>query len=67
MQLFSWTLLEGEGSAWDWFLLHDDKSIKTIRDFLHDFLESLGMIRMRFTVSWLMTLWKNGRGKIFQI
>jgi hypothetical protein len=42
MQLFSWTLLEGEGSAWDWFLLHDDKSIKTIRDFLHDFLERFG-------------------------
>jgi hypothetical protein len=42
MQLFSWTLLEGDGSAWDWFLLHDDKSIKTIRDFLHDFLERFG-------------------------
>jgi hypothetical protein len=42
MQLFSWTLLEGDGSAWDWFLLRDDKSIKTIRDFLHDFLERFG-------------------------
>jgi hypothetical protein len=42
MRLFSWTLLEGQGSAFDWFLLHEDKSIKTIRDFLHDFLESFG-------------------------
>jgi hypothetical protein len=42
MRLFSWTLLEGQGSACDWFLLHEDKSIKTIRDFLHDFLERFG-------------------------
>jgi hypothetical protein len=42
MILFSWTLLEGQGSACDWFLLHEDNSIKTIRDFLHDFLERFG-------------------------
>jgi hypothetical protein len=42
MSLFSWTLLEGQGSACDWFLIHKDKSIKTIRDFLHDFLERFG-------------------------
>jgi hypothetical protein len=42
MLLFSWTLLEGQGSACDWFLIHKDKSIKTIRDFLHDFLERFG-------------------------
>ena len=42
MVLFSWTLLEGQGSACDWFLIHKDKSIKTIRDFLHDFLERFG-------------------------
>jgi hypothetical protein len=42
MRLFSWTLLEGQGSACDWFLLHEDNSIKTIRDFLHDFLERFG-------------------------
>jgi hypothetical protein len=42
MRLFSWTLLEGQGSACDWFLIHKDKSIKTIRDFLHDFLERFG-------------------------
>jgi hypothetical protein len=42
MQLFSWTLLEDQGSACYWFLMQDDKSIKTIRDFLHDFLERFG-------------------------
>jgi hypothetical protein len=42
MILFSWTLLEGQGSAYDWFLLHEDNSIKTLRDFLHDFLERFG-------------------------
>jgi hypothetical protein len=42
MRLFSWTLLEGHGSACDWFLIRNDKSIKTIRDFLHDFLERFG-------------------------
>jgi hypothetical protein len=42
MRLFSWTLLEGQGSACDWFLIHKVKSIKTIRDFLHDFLERFG-------------------------
>jgi hypothetical protein len=42
MRLFSWTLLEGHGSACDWFLIHKDKSIKTIRGFLHDFLERFG-------------------------
>jgi hypothetical protein len=42
MRLFSWTLLEGQGSACDWFLIHEDKSVKTIRDFLHDFLERFG-------------------------
>jgi hypothetical protein len=42
MRLFSWTLLEGQGSACDWFLIHKDKSIKTIQDFLHDFLERFG-------------------------
>jgi hypothetical protein len=42
MLLFSWTLLEGQGSACDWFLIHKDKSIKTIWDFLHDFLEIFG-------------------------
>jgi hypothetical protein len=42
MNMFSWTLLEGQGSACDWFLMHDDKSIKNIRDFLHDFLERFG-------------------------
>jgi hypothetical protein len=35
--LFWW-----EGYASDWFLLHEDNSIKTIRDFLHDFLERFG-------------------------
>ena len=39
MLLFSWTLLEGQRSACDWLLIHKDKSIKTIRDFLHEFLE----------------------------
>jgi hypothetical protein len=34
--------LEGQESAFDWFLIHKDKSIKTIRDFLHDFLERFG-------------------------
>jgi hypothetical protein len=42
MQLFSWTLLEGHGSAGDWFLIRNEKSIKNIRDFLHDFLERFG-------------------------
>jgi hypothetical protein len=42
MCMFSWTLLEDQGSACDWFLMHDDKSIKNIRDFLHDFLERFG-------------------------
>jgi hypothetical protein len=42
MSMFSWTLLEDQGSACDWFLMHDDKSIKNIRDFLHDFLERFG-------------------------
>jgi hypothetical protein len=42
MQLFSWTLLEGHGSACDWFLIRNEKSIKTIRDFLHEFLERFG-------------------------
>jgi hypothetical protein len=42
MQLISWTLLEGDGYACNWFLLHEDNSIKTIRDFLHDFLEIFG-------------------------
>jgi hypothetical protein len=42
MQLFSWTLLEGHGSAGDWFLFRNEKSIKTIRGFLHDFLERFG-------------------------
>jgi hypothetical protein len=34
--------LEGQGSANDWFLLHEDKLIKTIWEFLHDFLERFG-------------------------
>jgi hypothetical protein len=42
MQLFSWTLLEGHGSAGDWFLFSNEKSIKNIQDFLHDFLERFG-------------------------
>jgi len=42
MSMFSWTLLEDQGSACDWFLMHNDKSIKNIRDFLHDFLERFG-------------------------
>jgi hypothetical protein len=42
MQLFSWTLCEGAGYAYNWFLLHEDNSIKTIRDFLHAFLERFG-------------------------
>jgi hypothetical protein len=42
MQLFSWTLLEGHGSAGDWFLFRNEKSIKTIWGFLHDFLERFG-------------------------
>jgi hypothetical protein len=42
MRLFSWTLLEGQGSACDWFLLHEDNSIKTIQDFVNDFLEIFG-------------------------
>jgi hypothetical protein len=42
MSLFSWTLLEDQGSACNWFLMHDDKSIKNIRDFLHDILERFG-------------------------
>jgi hypothetical protein len=39
MKLFSWTLCEGAGYACDWFLVHEDNSIKTIRDFLLDVLE----------------------------
>jgi hypothetical protein len=35
MQLFSWTLLEDQGSACDWFLMRKDKSIRTIRDLAH--------------------------------
>jgi hypothetical protein len=42
MQLFSWTLLEDQGSACDWFLMRKDKSIRTIQDFLHGFLERFG-------------------------
>jgi hypothetical protein len=42
MFLFSWTLVEGQGSACDWFLLHEEKEIKTIRDFMHNFLERFG-------------------------
>jgi hypothetical protein len=42
MSMFSWTLLEDQGSACDWFLMHNDKSIKNIRGFLHDFLERFG-------------------------
>ena len=34
--------MEGQGSACDWFLLQEDNSIKTIQDFLHDFLERFG-------------------------
>jgi hypothetical protein len=34
--------LEDQGSACDWFLLHEDKSIKIIQDFLYDFLEIFG-------------------------
>jgi hypothetical protein len=42
MQLFSWTLLEGNRPACNWFLLHEDNSIKTIQEILHDFLEIFG-------------------------
>jgi hypothetical protein len=42
MRLFSWTLLVDDGYAGHWFLLQEDNSIKTIREFLHDFLERFG-------------------------
>jgi hypothetical protein len=42
MRLFSWTLLMDDGYVGHWFLLHEDNEIKTIRDFLHDFLERFG-------------------------
>jgi hypothetical protein len=42
MFLFSSTLMEGQGSASNWFLLHEEKEIKTIRDFMHNFLERFG-------------------------
>jgi hypothetical protein len=42
MQLFSWTLCEGDRYACDWFLVHEDNSFKTIRDLLHAFLERFG-------------------------
>jgi hypothetical protein len=35
--------------------------------FCMTFWKDLGMIRMKFTMNWLMILWKNGRGKIFQL
>jgi hypothetical protein len=35
MQLFSWTLLEGDGSACDWFLDRNEKSIKTVVALMH--------------------------------
>jgi hypothetical protein len=40
---------------------------RTFGTFCMTFWKDLGMIRMKFTVSWLMILWENGRGKIFQI
>jgi hypothetical protein len=42
MTLFSRILLEGQGPAYDWFILHEGNSIKTIRGFFHDFLEIFG-------------------------
>jgi hypothetical protein len=42
MRLFSWTLLVDDGYVGHWFLLYEDNSIKTIREFLHDFLERFG-------------------------
>jgi hypothetical protein len=42
MQLFSWTLLEDRRKCLRLVSYHNDKSIKTIRDFLHDFLERFG-------------------------
>jgi hypothetical protein len=40
MQLFVMTFCEED--AYDWFVLHKDNEIKTMRDFLHGFLERFG-------------------------
>jgi hypothetical protein len=65
MQLLSWTLLVDDGYVGHWFLLHEDNEIKTIHDFLLEFLERFGDDEDEFTLNWLIILWTNGRGRIF--
>jgi hypothetical protein len=65
MQLFSWTLFR-DMLVIGFFFMRIIRS-RPYGTFCMTFWKDLGMIGMKFTMNWLMILWKNGRGRIFQI
>jgi hypothetical protein len=65
MQLFSWTLLVDEDMLVIGFFFMKIMRSRPYVIFCMTFWKDLGMIRMKFTMNWLMILWKNGRGRIF--
>jgi hypothetical protein len=63
MRLFSWTLLEvREVLVIGFFFMKINRS-RPYGILCMTFWIDLGMIRMKFTMNWLMILWKNGREK----
>jgi hypothetical protein len=66
MQLFSWTLLEDEEVLGIGFLFMMINQSRPYGTFCMTFWKDLGMIRMKFTVSWLMILWKMEEEKSFK-